>query len=95
MDDRGDEGALSRKERRRAKNARRRERRGRRERSRRWERWLGAIDFEYIVLSEDWSYRALVRKYGRAGAKWRISVIVIWIVGVFAVLLTLLYRWAF
>lgn len=90
-----DEQLPSRGERRRAKNARRRERRVRRESSRRWERWLGAIDFEHIVLSEDWSYRALVRKYGRAGASWRVSVIAVWIVGTLALILALLYRLVF
>lgn len=90
-----DEQLPSGAERRRAKNARRRERRGKRERTRRWERWLGTIDFEHIVLSEDWSYRALVRKSGRAGANWRVSVIVVWIAGTLALILALLYRLVF
>ena len=82
----------SRAELRRAKNARRRERRERRESARRWKRWLSAIDIEHILYSEDWQYRALRRKYGHAGATWRIAVVVAWGALVVVLLCALIYK---
>lgn len=82
----------SRAERRRAKNARQRERREKRESARRWKRWLSAIDVEHILFSEDWQFRALRKKYGHAGAIWRIAVLVAWGVLVVALLCALIFK---